>query len=127
MWTPVLELSQRVSALLQVNPGCQSPSGAGLPKTCVPQTPVPSAMPVPEETAQRQAMALVQEPSASVLLGEAEAFGVSGGNKRLGVHQDLQFVPQFVVSSMEHRVLVLCLLIDTIIPPGPERLRAIQE
>lgn len=114
-------------------PSCRSILGARAllllpcPKTRVPQTPVPTTLPVPEETAQRLAMALVREPSARLLLGEAETPRAGSGDKGLGMHQDLPFLTQFLVASMEHCVLVLCLLIVTIIPPGPERLRAIQE
>lgn len=45
----------------------------------------------------------------------------------LGMHQDLPFVTQFLVSSMGHCVLMLCPLIVTVISAGPERLHAIQE
>lgn len=84
-------------------------------------------MPVPEETAQHLAMALVQEPSARILLEEAEAPRAGDGNKGLGMYQDLPFMTWFLVSSMKHHALVLCLLIVTIVSPGPERLHAIQE
>lgn len=127
MGTSVLELSQRVSALLQVSPGCQSPPGAALPKTLCASNPSAICSTSARGNCSSPAMACVQEPSARILLGELEAPRAGGRNKGLGMHQDLPSVAQFLVSSMEHFVLVLCLLIVTIIPPGPERLCAIQE
>lgn len=110
-WESILHGHQYWSSPKGSVPSCRSVPGARallvLPcrKMRVPQAPVPAAC-----QCQRKLLSAWQwhQPSAGILLGEAEAPRPGSARKGLGTHQKLPFVTQLHVSSMERRVLVLC-------------------